>query len=152
MKKLFILLVVLLASLGQAEAHPQPAITVYLQFCKTACIAKVTSITNGIATFEVEETIKGSPPHVLKLRIAEVPIAITPDSEWLLAVASGEDSVGWAMGGDYGWVNAPVRRFDGKIHLVGNFGYPIPELSADPTKGLTVEQMKELAQKPLPKQ
>jgi hypothetical protein len=48
-------------------------------------------------------------------------------------------------------VNAPIERVDGKIHLVGNYGLVDPSLAADVSKGLTMEKLKELANKPIAK-
>jgi len=139
-----------------AYAHTQPRITQYVQFSENVCIAQVTAINDGVATFSVREIIKGKPPEILMLRFAppdKVPWKIVLNSEWLLASTQAKvDSVGWAIKGDCGWVNAPIQRVDGKIHLVGNYGYVDPKLATDPSKGLTLEQLEKLAKTPIPKQ
>ena len=152
MKRIFLLLCLLSVAATSAWAHTQPPITRYVQTSKTVCVVKVTAIEDGVITFTVEEIVKGAPPNVLKLRVVYVPTKITQDSEWLLAsTPANENTIGWANKGDYGWVNAPIQRVDGKIHLMGNYGYVDPSLAKDASKGFTLEQMKDLAQKPLPK-
>jgi hypothetical protein len=134
---------------SQASAHPQPPITFYVQRSGTVCIVKAASIDKNVGTFSVEEIVKGQPPTELRLVIAEVPVAITLNSEWLLAATKRkEDTVGWAIEGDYGWVNAPILRINGKAYLVGNYGYVEPSVGRDVSKGMTVEQLKELAKGP----
>ena len=142
----------LLSVVSIAQAHYQPPITWYVQFSETVCIAKATVVKTGVVTFTVEEIVKGKPPAVLTLGETKRPAKIIQNSEWLLASTRAKlSSVGWAIKGDEGWVNAPVQRVDGKIHLVGKYGYVDSFLAADASKGLTLEQLKDLAQKPLPK-
>jgi hypothetical protein len=142
----------LLGIVSVAQAHLQPPITWYVQSSNTVCIAKVTSVNDSEITFTVEEIVKGRPPTFLILRMAEGHREITQNSEWLLASTNSIGrTVGWAMAGDYGWVNAPVQRVDGQIHLVGNYGRVDPSLAVHVSKGLTLEQLKALAKTPLPK-
>ena len=152
MKHALFSLCLLLALATKAEAHIQPPITGYVQFSDTVCIAQATAISNGVITFTVKEIIKGQPPAILTLHVAFVPEPITLNSEWLLAsTGRKQDTVGWANKGDFGWVNAPVKRVDGQIRLVGNYGRIDPTLAADPSKGLTLEQLQILAKTPIPK-
>ncbi len=140
----------LLSASSIARAHLQPSIEEYVQFSRTVCIVKVTAISGDEISFSVEEVIKGGPPAILMLKpvFGDFPL----NSEWLLAATgTNQNTVGWAIKGDYGWVNAPIQRVDGKIHLVAYHGLADPTLAADPAKGLTLEQLKELARKPLPK-
>jgi hypothetical protein len=134
---------------SNADAHPQPPITAYVQRSETVCIVKATSLDKNVVTFLVEEVVKGKPPTVLKLGIAGEPVAITLGSEWLLAsTGASEESVGWADEGDYGWVNAPIVRVDGKPFLVGNYGYLEPKVGQDESKGMSLDQLKKLAKEP----
>ncbi|MCE0498920.1 MAG: hypothetical protein LV481_13350 [Methylacidiphilales bacterium] len=152
MKRAFFSVCLLLSVVSIAQAHTQFSITLYVQFSKTVCVAKATEVKNSVITFTVEEIVKGQPPAVLTLHAGEGSGKIVQNTEWLLASrGTSENTVGWPMEGDYGWVNAPIQRIDGKIHLVGYHGYIDPTLAADPSKGLTLEQLKDLAKKPLPK-
>ena len=142
----------LLGLLPTAQAHLQPSITEYVQFSTTVCVAKASAVKDGVITFTVEEIVKGPPPATLTLRVIDVPVAIDLNSEWLLvSTIKNENTLGWANKGDRGWVNAPIQRVDGKIHLVGKYGYIDPDLAANPSKGMTLEQLKDLAKQPLPK-
>ena len=83
------------------------------------------------------------------LRAGDVPTEITTDTEWLLASTGNyRDTVGWEMLGDDGWVNAPIRRVNGQLHLVGQYGYVDLAFAA---KGVPLDQLKELAKTLLPK-
>jgi len=151
MKSFLLSVVFFSAVISSVSAHPQSPITRYIQSSDTVCVAQVTSISNGVATFSVKEIIKGVPSPTLILRVAWERTPMTQNSEWLLAsTRAKEDTVGWAIKGDYGWVNAPVERVEGKIHLVGYYSYEDKDLAANPSKGLTLEQLKELAKTPLP--
>jgi hypothetical protein len=150
------LLLLLLVS-SSCQAHTQPPITAYVQSSETVCIAKATAIDHDEITFTVEEIIKGEPPTFLTLHVVSFASAeITLNSEWLLASTRGKGSsnstLGWATEGDYGWVNARTERIAGKIFLAGNFGSFLPKLSGDTSKGLTMEQLRELSQIPIRKQ
>ena len=151
MKRVLFSAILVLGVVSNIWAHDQPPISLYVQFSKNVCIVKATTINNGVVTFTVENVIKGEAPSILTLKVIEVPVEITVNSEWLLASTGKEDnSVGWAMKGDYGWVNAPIQRVDGKIHLVGKYGYVDPTMAADASKGLNLEQLEDLAKTPLP--
>jgi len=148
MKRFFFSICIVLTLVANAEAHDQPPITAYVQSSEMVCVAKAISLDKNVVTFSVEDVVKGKPPTVLKLVIAEVPVAITLGSEWLLASVTKENTVGWAIGGDYGWVNAPILRVDGKPFLVGNYGYVEPKVGTDVSKGMSLDQLKKLAKGP----
>jgi hypothetical protein len=153
MKRVLLFFCLLFSATSAAQAHDQPPIEVYVQGSQTVCIAKATSIDKGVVTFSVEEIVKGKPPASLQLKT--VGQAFPVGSEWLLAEGVdhgyGPNSVGWVLKGDCAWVDAPVQRISGKIHLVGDYGFVSQQLAADPTKGLDLDQLRALAQKPVSK-
>jgi hypothetical protein len=149
MKRVLLSICLLLSLASSVQAHLQPPITEYVQFSETLCIVKVVSIDKNVVTFSVEEIVKGKPPTVLKLVLGDGSGGIALNSEWLLAsTAAKEDTVGWALDGDEGWVNAPIRRVDGTAYLVGNYSFVEPKIGTDISKGMSLEELKELAKKP----
>jgi hypothetical protein len=126
MNRIFLSVVLLLASFLPASAHASGPLTGYLRGADTVYIARVTTLQGGSITFAITGTIRGLPVRTLQLHTlsggpgAGCGNSFTVKSEWLLVscpVGFSKDTVGWAMKGDCGWIPGKIVEIGGERYV-----------------------------------
>jgi hypothetical protein len=98
----------------------------YFSRAQSVCVARVAAVHGRQVTFNVTETLRGTPGDILRLMDCTVNAGFRSrfkkDSEWLL-VSSGpsnvsdQDTFGWPKLGDYGWRQTPIVRSGFEIYV-----------------------------------